>query len=279
MFMLIFLCYNLDNMEGDTVMKNSYTNINHRREAILQLLEDTVDNTLDVNSIASEMNVSAMTIRRDLNILEDMGKIIREHGGAKLNENQQVEGQTYNSSLEKIKALIAEQAAKYIENNNTLFINSSSTALSTINFLNDKTLTVVTNNLRINKDKVNPSTSILLPGGEIRYPKEALVGDLCVSNLSNIHADITVIGCSGISAEKGLSTNNIHESRVNNVMINNATKLVIVTADYRKIGSDSSFIVSDLSNIDILITDIYANPEAIRGIEDAGVIVIQISAE
>lgn len=260
-------------------MKNSYTNINQRREAILQLLEDTVDNTLDVNSIASEMNVSSMTIRRDLVVLEDMGKILRSHGSASINNNQTIEGDTKNTSLEKIKSLIAKQASKYIESNQTIFINSSSTALETINYLNDKILTVVTNNLRINKDKVNPSTNILLPGGEIRLPKEALVGDLCVSNLSNIHADITVIGCSGISSKMGLSTNNIHESRVNNVMINNAKKIVIVTADYRKIGNDSSFIVTDLNNIDILITDIYADPEAIKDIEDAGVTVIQISPE
>lgn len=260
-------------------LKNSYTNINARREGIIQLLDHSENNTLDVNSIASKMNVSSMTIRRDLVTLEEMGKIIRSHGSASINNNQTIEGNTNNSSLEKIKSLIAKQAAKYIENNQTIFINSSSTALETINYLNDKTLTVVTNNLRINKDKVNPSTNILLPGGEIRYPKEALVGDLCVSNLSNINADITVIGCSGISARMGLSTNNIHESRVNNVMINNSKKLVIVTADYRKIGNDSSFIVSDLNNIDILITDIYADPEAIREIEDSGVTVIQIAPE
>lgn len=257
-------------------MKNSYTNINERRNSILSLLKKSDNQYLEVNHLASLMSVSTMTIRRDLDVLEKMGKVVRTHGGASLDVRQKEEGETYNDSLEGIKSNLAKKASTYVDNHMTLFINSSSTALRSVDFLEDRAITLITNNLRVKRKNVHPNTNIILPGGEIRFPKEALVGDLCVTNLSNIHSNVTIIGCSGISAEKGISTNNIHESKVNRIMINNTSGLVIVVSDYRKVGVDSTFIVEDFSKIDVLITDVYADPIAIREIENKGVSVIQV---
>lgn len=260
-------------------MKNSLTKIDTRRNTIVGMLSTTEGMTLNVNQLAEIMKVSPMTIRRDLDVLEKMGKIIRSHGSATLNQRQSEEGDTENDSIERIKVRLAQQASTYIEDNMTLFINSSSTALGTVDFLEDKVITLVTNNLQVNRRNVNPRSTIILPGGEIRFPKEALVGDLCVTNLSQIHSDITIIGCSGFSVGKGITTNNIHESKVNHVMIKNTNGLVVVVCDYRKVGFDSKFIVSSLSNVDILITDIYANPVAIRDIENKGITVIQVDGD
>lgn len=257
-------------------MKNSLNNVKHRRSMIVDMISTKEDNTIEVNELASLMKVSSMTIRRDLDVLEKMGKVIRFHGYATLNEQQQDEGDTKNIPLERIKVELAKMAASYVKDQMTLFINSSSTALDALDFLENKTITLVTNNLRVNRKNVHPNTSIMLPGGEIRYPKEALVGDLCVTNLSAVHSDISIIGCSGISVDKGISTINIHESKVNQVMINNTNGPVIVVCDYRKIGVDSSFVVSDISSVDILITDTYSHPSVIKKFEDQGVTVIQV---
>lgn len=258
-------------------LKNSIRNVEHRRNTIIDIVASRNDNRIEVNELATIMKISTMTIRRDLDVLEQMGKVIRYHGYATLNNKQPNEGDTKNVSLERIKKEIARTAASYVSEHNTMFINSSSTALSTVDFLEDKPVTIVTNNLRINRKNVHPSTSIMLPGGELRFPKEALVGDLCVTNLSNVHSDITIIGCSGISVDKGLSTINIHESKVNQVMINNTNGPVIVVCDYRKVGVDSSFFVCDISKVTLLITDIYTPPDIIKEFEDKGVMVIQIA--
>lgn len=257
-------------------LKNSLNNVKHRRSTIIEMLATKEDKTIEVNELATIMKVSSMTIRRDLDVLEKMGKVIRFHGHASLNETQQDEGDTKNISLERIKIELAKMAASYVKDHMTLFINSSSTALGALDFLEDTPFTLVTNNLRVNRKNVHPNTSIMLPGGEIRFPKEALVGDLCVTNLSAVHSNITIIGCSGISVNKGVSTINIHESKVNQVMINNTNGPVIVVCDYRKIGVDSSFVVSDLSSIDILITDTYSHPNVIKSFEDQGILVIQV---
>ena len=258
-------------------MKNSLSNVKHRRNTIIDMIASQTDKTIEVNELASIMKVSTMTIRRDLDVLEKMGKVIRLHGRATLNDKQVDEGDTKNISLERIKIELAKMAASYVKAHMTLFINSSSTALGALDFLEDTPFTLMTNNLRVNRKNVHPNTSIMLPGGEIRFPKEALVGDLCVTNLSAVHSDITIIGCSGISVDKGISTINIHESKVNQVMINNTNGPVIVVCDYRKIDVDSSFIVSDLSTVDILITDTYSHPNVIKRFEDQGVLVIQVA--
>lgn len=258
------------------MMKNSLSKIENRRHTIANLLAKEEDLTLDVNQLADSMNVSPMTIRRDLDVMEQMGKVVRHHGGATLDERQREEGDTENESLERIKIQLAQQASTYIEDNMTLFINSSSTALRSVDFLKDKIVTLITNNLHVNRYDINPQSTVILSGGEIRLPKEVLVGDLCVTNFSQVYSDITIIGCSGISGEKGISTINIHESKVNHVMIENTNGLVIAVCDYRKIGVDSKFIVSEITNIDILITDVYANPIALREIENKGVTVVQV---
>lgn len=259
-------------------MKNSLVNVNQRRETIINHLYHQNDLTMSVNDLAEIMNVSSMTIRRDLDILEKMGKVIRNHGSATINTQQKNEGYTENQSLELIKQNLAKQAAKYVKDGMTLFINSSSTALRAFDYLEDRILTLVTNNLRVDRNNVHLNTNIILPGGEIRFPKKALVGDLCVTNLSVIQSDIAIIGCSGLSAEKGISTNNIHEHKVNKVMIENTNDLVILVCDYRKIGNDSTFMVADITSIDILITDEYANPKALKAIEDKGVTIVQVNA-
>lgn len=257
-------------------MKNSVNNVKHRHHAIVDIIANRPDKTIEVNELATIMKVSAMTIRRDLDTLEKMGKVIRFHGYAKIDEEQRDEGDTKNLSLERIKVQLAKKAASYVKDHMILFINSSSTALGTLDFLENTPFTLVTNNLRVNRKNVHPNTNIMLPGGEIRFPKEVLVGDLCVTNLSAIHSDITIMGCSGISINKGVSTINIHESKVNQVMINNTKGPVILVCDYRKIGVDSSFVVSELSTIDILITDTYSPPNVIKSFEDQGILVIQV---
>lgn len=249
--------------------------INNRRDEIIDLLEASKNKSLTVKSLAESLDVSEMTIRRDLTVLENMGLIDKLHGSAELIENN---NNTYDEENEQkmyLKDIVARQTAKYVEKNMTVFINTSTTALQTLNHLTDIPITLITNNLRVSSKKMNPNTTIILAGGEIRFPKEALVGDLSISILSNMTADIAIMGCSGISAEKGVTTNNIHESKINDLMINNA-EFVIVVANYQKIGVDSNFSVSPIENIDVLITDIYADTEAIRQIEEKGVQVIMV---
>ncbi|MDO4670437.1 MAG: DeoR/GlpR family DNA-binding transcription regulator [Aerococcus sp.] len=257
-------------------MKNSRENIQERRQALLDCLDRLPDHTASITILSDTLKVSAMTVRRDLKVLEEMGKLTHTYGQATLTDQPEQEGTTHSRSIELIKTKLAEQAASYISDNNSIFINSSSTALGVVDYLQDLALTIITNNLGIQNKQINSRSTVILPGGEIRFPKKSLVGELALKGLEKVYVDIAVMGCSGISVQNGVSTYKIHESQINQLMIQHSTHAVILVADYRKIGNDANFFVSPLKNIDILITDIFADEDEVRAIEAQGIDVIQV---
>ncbi|MGC6768339.1 DeoR/GlpR family DNA-binding transcription regulator [Enterococcus sp. LJL128] len=254
-------------------MKSSYKTIQERRERILDLLK-TAASSISIKEISEQLAVSEVTIRRDLTALEKMGQVIREHGKAKIiqKENEQL----YNKELEILKCLIAQKAAEFVSEGDTLFINTSSTALAAIKKLEEKRVTIVTNNVKVANIDHHPNSTVILSGGEIRFPKEALVGDIAIESFSKMSSDISIIGCSGLSLEDGITTPVLHEAKINSLIIERTRGPVIVVADYRKIGFSSNFTSGNIKDIDYLITDTFASPEAINAIEKEGVHVIQV---
>lgn len=253
-------------------MKSSYKVIQDRREQIVDLLK--VKLTVSVKEISEALNVSEITVRRDLTALEKMGLILREHGKAQIIQKEN--GEIYNKELESLKCTIAQRAAEFVNEGDTLFINTSSTALAAIKKLEEKRVTIVTNNVKVANIDHHPNSTVILSGGEIRFPKEALVGDIAIESFSKMSSDISIIGCSGLSLENGITTPVLHEAKINSLIIERTKGPVVVVADYRKIGFSSNFTSGNIKDIDYLITDSFAPPEAIKAFEKAGVRVIQI---
>lgn len=253
-------------------MKSSDKTIKERRNKLIDLLKEK--DVLLVKEISEYLMVSEITIRRDLIALEKMGQVHRLHGKAQLVKETGTED--FNKELEFLKAAISKKAAEFVKEGNTLFINTSSTALSSLKTLEDKRLTIVTNNVKVANLDHNPNSTVILSGGEIRFPKEALVGDIAIESFSKMSSDISIIGCSGLSVENGITTPVLHESKINSLIIERTNGLVIVVADYRKIGFSSNFTSGNIKDINYLITDSFAPLEVIREIEKQGVQVIQV---
>ena len=138
-------------------------------------------------------------------------------------------------------------------------------------------LIIITNNIRATECVRHPETSIILTGGEIRYPKESLVGTVAVQILETMQSDFTLIGCDGISEKGGVTTQNIFEAQVNATMIRRTKQKVICVADYRKVGVTSNYHVADLAAVDVLITDNFANEKAVRDLRRQGIDVVQVA--
>lgn len=253
-------------------MKSSHKTIRDRRDKIIDLLNTKT--SLLVKEISNELDVSEITIRRDLTALEKMGLVRREHGKAMIIQKTGTED--YNEEIESLKNAIAKKAAEFVKDGDTLFINTGSTALSSLKHLENKRVTIVTNNVKVASLDHNPNSTVILSGGEIRFPKEALVGDIAIESFSKMSSDITIIGCSGFSIENGITTPVLHEAKINSLIIERTKGLVIVVADYRKIGFSSNFTSANIKDINYLITDTFASPEVIRKIEEQGVQVIQV---
>lgn len=105
----------------------------------------------------------------------------------------------------------------------------------------------------------------------MRFPKEALVGDIALNTISSMNADVCVIGCSGVSVEDGVTTKILNESTINEMMINKTTRCKILVADHRKIGLTSKFKIADISVFDYLITDQFCSQKGLSEIMNAGV--------
>ncbi|NLZ52647.1 MAG: DeoR/GlpR transcriptional regulator [Thermoanaerobacteraceae bacterium] len=250
-------------------MKTNMNIIDIRRKKIIDILKK--EKSAGVVELSKTFEVSPLTIRRDLNHLMKLGLIERFHGGAKIIEKPLNDE---NMILKQKKNAIAKKAAEYINNDETIFINSSSTALLVLKYLKDKRVTVITNNGKALALDLDSKVSLVLTGGNIRFPKETLTGEFAINNLSKVTATKSVIGVSGLSFEMGLTSPNLDEVAVNQLMLSRVTEGVIVVAESGKLGLNNTFISGEISDISMLITDSDADRRFIERLEDMGVRVI-----
>ena len=157
-----------------------------------------------------------------------------------------------------------------MEKGDSLFINTSRNALQMLEYVKSRNVTVITNNGKVMRMDYNDGISIILTGGEIRHPKEALVGDFAIRNVQNVFPKKAFIGCSGFSPVSGMTTEIAGEVKINELMIQNAGE-VYVLADHTKIGKKSSFTSSPVQKIGHLITDEKAPQQILDELTEAGV--------
>lgn len=248
-------------------MKVNYKIVQKRRDDLMMLIQKLGD--VSMKQLSNEFSISDITIRRDLQYWEDRGAIIRYHGGAKIVQHM-INHNNTNFTNDRYKHAIAKKAASYIEENDTIFINTSSTALLVLEYIKKRCI-VITNNAKALLSKHDPNVTLILTGGELRFPKEAMVGDFVLNNLSRVIANKCFLGCSGISATEGVTSAIFNETAVNKAMIKKTQGKVFVLCDYTKVGAKHSFIYADIEKINYLITDINADEEACYAIENKNV--------
>lgn len=251
-------------------MKRERAYVDGRRNQILEIMKKNP--TVRVDELAQKLEVSLITIRRDLQVLEEQKLLTRFYGGASivsLEESAQDEVQMY-------RILIAKYAATMVEDEDSLFINTSRNALQMLDYVTSRNVTVITNNGRAIGNDYKEDLSILISGGELRYPKNTMVGDFAIRNLQTVFPKKAFMGCSGISPVSGVTTEIAGEVKINELMIRNATKDVYVLADHTKIGKNSSFTTSSVQRIGHLITDEKAPADVLKELQKAGVKIHQV---
>lgn len=256
-------------------MKNNKSTIKKRQAQLIDYLRN--NNATGVTEIASLLNVSPVTIRRDLDFLEQKGLVERFFGGARLlskaSDIEPVYNDTEKENSEE-KNILAQYAADMIENGDTVFMNSSSTALLTLNYIKHKSVIVITNNARSVMVPRDPGVELALTGGEVYQGKESLVGQIALNSLSRITATKCIIGLSGISVKGGLTTSILPETAINHMMLSRCSGPKIVVASGNKIGMEHNFHSGKLNDITHVITDSSADLEEIERIRSAGITVI-----
>jgi DeoR/GlpR family transcriptional regulator of sugar metabolism len=227
-----------------------------RRQKIFELIRE--DGQAKVFELSRIFKVSEVTIRQDLEKLEEEGLIVREHGGAYLKNIglsvQNIELLSKENMAEK--GAIARKAAELIRDGDTIILDSGSTTTEIAKKLTGfKNLTVITNALNIALILgVDPEISLILTGGEFKAPTLSLTGQKAADSLEGLHVDKLFLATAGITLKSGLTYPSISDLVVKRAMIESADEVYLV-ADSGKIGKSSFASLGALSLIDTLITD------------------------
>ncbi|MBT2217978.1 DeoR/GlpR family DNA-binding transcription regulator [Virgibacillus dakarensis] len=226
-----------------------------RRKWIEQEL--IVNKKIDIEEVSKKLNVSAMTIRRDLKELESNGKAIRTHGGA-ISVDSITEEVPYSSKKVKNNAekrAVANKALSLIGENSTIILDSGTTTFELAKLLRDRSdLTVVTNDIKIANELLESPNKVIVTGGELQQGVGALYGSGTQKMLSIIHADLFFLGAHAIDLERGVTAPTFEKSLIKQLMLNAAEKTWIL-ADYSKFNRKAFSNVCDLSEVEGIITN------------------------
>lgn len=231
-------------------------NLVDRHEYILAHLKRSEH--ISVIELCKDLNVSSVTIRKDLKQLEDSNLLFRTHGGA-TNKNPYIidrnvlEKEKYNS---KEKALISKQAVSYIEAHESIIIASGTTMHALADAMDpNMELNVITSSLQVSM-KLNqfPSVEVLQLPGTLRKSSISISGYYAEQILGDYFCSKLFLGVDGIDLTYGLSTTSGQEAKLNKAMIQSAQK-VIVLADSSKFARKSFGRICAIDEIDMIITD------------------------
>ena len=254
-----------------------------RQQSIAAALEAA--GRVSVSQLAADFDVTAETVRRDLDALEYAGLLRRVHGGAVSASRGSVTEVAIGerrSERHAAKSAIVDAAMRMLPptfRGSILLDAGTTTALLAERIAawspsNGQQLTVITNSMQnlVALDK-NPHLDLHLVGGRLRGLTGALVGTSTVAQLEALRPDIAFLGTNGISAGFGLSTPDELEGAVKSAMVR-STRRAVVLADGSKLGEEALTRFATLDEIDTLVTDEVPDPELLEALTRADVEVL-----
>ncbi|WP_299541564.1 DeoR/GlpR family DNA-binding transcription regulator [uncultured Streptomyces sp.] len=232
-----------------------------------------------VNELTRRLNVSDMTVRRDLDALARQGVLEKVHGGAVpvAEASTHEPGFEAKSALEQgAKEQIARAAASMVAPGGAVALSGGTTTYALARHLLDVPgLTVVTNSVPVadvfhearSGGELPPGAATVVLTGGVRTPSDSLVGPVADRAISSLHFDVLFLGVHGISAEAGLSTPNLAEAETNRRLVR-AARRVVVVADHTKWGTVGLSSFASLDEVDTFVTDAGLSDEARAEIEE-----------
>ncbi|MGQ9778314.1 MAG: DeoR/GlpR family DNA-binding transcription regulator [Bacillota bacterium] len=244
-----------------------------RQRLILRRLR--AEGRVQVNQLAREFGVSAVTIRQDLGALAEQGLLRRTHGGAVAVQTGFELPFARTMAVNALeKARLAEAAAAMIGEGETIILDVGTTTTAIANALvGRRRLTVVTNGLNIAMIlEDSPEITVIVTGGTLRALQHSLVNPLGTELLALIKADRAFIGANGIEAEAGVTNANFPEAEIKRAMMAAARERIVV-ADHTKIGRVAAAVVAPVTSFDLLLTTNEADPAEIEKLRRKGLAV------
>jgi DeoR family transcriptional regulator of aga operon len=247
--------------------------LEQRRRAIRGLLQEKPQ--VSVNELARRFGVSAVTVRADLKALDDIGALVRVHGGAlPRGESDELPIDIKQNFHRAEKTRIAAAAVEHIQDGQTIILDSGTTTAEIarlIRGLKLQTLNVITNALNIAVLLASaPFINLIIPGGMLRRRSWSLSGPPAENAIRDLQADTLFLGVDSLDPSVGLMTPYVLEAQLNAQMIRIARRVIAVT-DSSKLLRRNLSVISGVDQVDLLITDRAADARAIKAIRARGV--------
>lgn len=213
-----------------------------------------------VAELAQQLDVSEMTVRRDLDALHDAGLVVKVHGGATVRYEHSTDEPGFEAKLSRNideKQAIAASAAVLTGPGSAIGITAgTTTAQLAAELVTVPNLTVVTNSIRVADvfhAQERPDRTVVLIGGE-RTPSDALVGPVAVAALTTFHLDTVFMGVHGMDERAGFTTPNLREAETNRAFVDAASELVVL-ADHTKWGVRGLTTMASLDAAAVVVSD------------------------
>ena len=247
--------------------------LQHDRQRAIYLLA-LRQGSVDVADLARRYGVTTETIRRDLSDMQQRKLLRRVHGGAvpveRINHEPMLAARDVVNAEEKLR--IATKAVEEVPERGSMIIDSGSTTQRLADvFPVERDVHVVTNSLMmaLTLGRRGVRTLTVL-GGAVRTNTLAMVDDTTRSELQDMAVDVLFISCDGLSFQHGLTTPYREERMIKRAMMERAHR-VVAMVDASKFGNVQMFSFAAFDDIDVLVTDTRAEPEAVDILSGHGV--------
>ena len=248
-----------------------------RRDEIVELIQ--LQGKVKVSELSEKYKISEVSIRKDLETLEAQGHLTRIHGGAvgtnKLYVNMDLSERFKTNA--SAKRDVAELAARFIEDNDTIMMNAGTTLTYVLRALRaKKNISIVTNSVQnATEAALYPAFNVILLGGELDSKYQFTYGQDAIHQLENYHATKCILSVDGVSAESGLTLYYSNEAELARKMIE-CSDMTLVVADSSKLGKNVFARITDAAQSDVLLTNKSDNVEELFKLKKLGVKIEEI---
>lgn len=258
------------------LLKLKQVSITERHKLILNRLKE--NGHVNIQELSDQLEVSGVTIRKDLKVLEDKNLLFRTRGGGSINNPYTIERPINEKELINAaeKQGIARAALSIIGNNDAIIIGSGTTVFELARVLYpSKHLTVITPAARVTLELSNrPNVEVLQLGGIVRQNSSSVAGSYAERILEDISCGVLFLGVDGIDLDFGFSITNLAEASLNQKMIE-CSQVLVIMADSTKFGRRGLGKICDFDQVQYIITDDKIHPATVKVLEERGIKVIK----
>ena len=256
-----------------------------QQERLKEILGDLQkEGTVAVDQLSERLEVSLVTVRRDLDLLEQQGLLRRTHGGAvsieplfyePFRNDRSFQAQVERQAQEKRR--IGRAAASLIERGETIALTPGTTTTEVVRGLPlNHDITVVTNTVNVAMElSKRKDLKIFVTGGHLQGDWFSLVGPTAVQSLSQLLITTAFVGADGLDLKWGASCYSPDEAHLNSVMVKHARRRVAVV-DHSKFGMVTGWRICHTTDLNVLVTDTGAPISTTEPFEKAGLKVMRV---